>query len=457
MPATCTSAAIYWADAVCASPLRSAGTGGDSDQVLRHRDGTPFLQGASLTGALRDWLEANGYADSAAVLFGSQQRGGQMIVSDAVFEHAEQYIRPRLAMDSATGSAMQGGKFDMAHLGRGTAFSFSLTWLHTEEREREYNAIRAMLSALHGGQILLGAQKSSGFGRVTLTVRERRLYMQNDPACGNEAAYLAAREKDRDAWLAWDGSRASFPEEGSVPLTLSDVPPRGDTLFTVSGSCGGLLVKASASRYETLDAESGEQGQITVNIEEGGMPVLPGSSVKGAVRARAAAIAKFLRLPDTFIEERMFGRGGRGKEDAGIPGRVRFSDVLLSGSPEDRRKISRIRIDCFTGGVIRQGLFREEPVRAGALTLRITAPEDDKARGLLLYALRDLGLGLYTLGSGQAVGQGYIAVDSIRAEAADGRTASIEFREEEGLRRAARVIDPDELFGEWLMALEVEE
>ena len=59
------------------------------------------------------------------------------------------------------------------------------------------------------------------------------------------------------------------------------------------------------------------------------------------------------------------------------------------------------------------GLFKEEPL-CSKLTLKITAPADDSVGcGVLVYALRDLGSGMYNLGSGDAIGQGYLKGDRL--------------------------------------------
>lgn len=440
MGAVFTRAAVYWVEAVCQSPIRTGGADGDTERVLRHRDGTPFIQGTSLAGALRSWLKASALCDRVDALFGDQKKSGHLIVSDAEFEKsaeaAVQYLRPRVRIDGGCAAAADGVKFDVAHIGRGARFHFTLTWLDAggAEDQGELDAISAMLSALHSGEITLGAQKSNGFGRVSLSVQRRRLDMR-DP-------------DSRNTWLEWDGF-AALPD--SEPLILPDVPSAARTVFTVFGRCGSILVKSGVTSYEAAEDSSDEGTQYTPNISEGGRPVLPGSSIKGAVRARAAAIAGLLGLRQSFVD-RLFGRGAE-EGDNGLPGRVHFSEVLLPEPPEKRRKISRIRIDRFTGSVIRQGLFNEEPVCAGTFSIHITAPEDDAARSLLLYALRDLGLGLYSLGSGQAIGRGYVEVDRIRAVTSDQKEASLHFCERDGSRAVERLEDPEGVFVQWTDAL----
>ena len=142
-------------------------------------------------------------------------------------------------------------------------------------------------------------------------------------------------------------------------------------------------------------------------------------------------------------------RRGAGAEDNGLPGQVFFEDGVIT-QPQ-KKQISRIRINRFTGGVIRGGLFTEEPLRCD-LELRISAPDAPADCGLLLYALRDLGAGLYNLGSGGAIGRGYVQVDRLTATLSDGRRASLTFDRE----RRCTAEDPEDIFKTWLGALEEE-
>ena len=158
-------------------------------------------------------------------------------------------------------------------------------------------------------------------------------------------------------------------------------------------------------------------------------------------------IAQWKGLPDSAVDD-IFGRESV-KADNGIAGKLQFEDCRMSS--DETRKISRIRINRFTGGVIRQGLFREEPV-CSKVSLRITVPTDCTVGcGLLVYALRDLALDLVSLGSGDAVGRGRISTESIRIETPDGEAARIIFDED----RNCTVTDPSGLIAGWLRELEV--
>lgn len=427
MSATFTRAVRYRVEAVCLTPLRTGGADGAVETVLRDWTGRPFVQGTSLAGALRGWL-ADRDPDKVESLFGSQQQSGSLMVSDGLFEvAAEQQTRPRLRIDGATGTADDGGKFDVAHIAAGTKLTFTLTWLGREKTLEQTGAVEQILAALHAGEIRLGAQKTNGFGRVSLTVTKRSYRMED--------------EGDRVAWLE--------DREDGTSLTLPTLTLGGQVVFTLTGRADSILVKAGAR--EMRPGPKGKDREVIVPLRENGRAILPGSSVKGAVRARVTAIAELLGLEKAVTEE-LFGRMNRRGEnpDNGLPGKVRFEDAVLSSKGQE---ISRIRINKFTGGVIRQGLFVEEPIRS-EMELRITLPEEEtRGCGLLLYALRDLGLGLYNLGSGGAVGRGYLAVDTIRAQAPDGAEACLRFDKD----RRCTMEDPSGLFARWLDAVRRDE
>lgn len=416
MTAAFTYAAIYQVDAVCRTPLRTGGMDRDPEQVLRDRDGNALIQGSSLAGALRSWLEAGPDRALAGVLFGCQKQAGRLTVSDGTFEQGVgQQTRSRLSIDPATAVGVDGKKFDVAHIPRKTGFQFTLTWLGRAEETDELAVVERLLSAMDAGAIRLGAQKSNGFGQLSLTVKRCLFDLTN--------------KEDRRAWLAdeWEWKTLSLPQLESAQ----------GVVFTVTGRADNILVKTAR-----VVGEKG--GSYTSNLAEGGRAILPGSSIKGAVRGRAEYIAKVLGLDSRFTD-RYFGRSARAG-DNGLPSLVWFEDAELSGR---KKKVSRIRVDRFTGSVQRGALFTEEPISTG-LTLRITAPEEPALCGLLLYALRDLGLGLYSLGSGWAIGRGQVAVKGIYAAAPDGRRAALAFDGEGGITQE----DPSGLFRTWLEALE---
>lgn len=394
MRATFTRAARYQVQATCQSPIRTGGTGLTAEQLLTDAHGRPYFQGTSLAGALRAYHQTAFGEEKTRRLFGDLDGAGHIVISDGDFSGDPVWeTRPRLRIDGKTGAAAEGGKFDMVHLPIGTKQNFVITWMGSEEDEAELSQIEQMLSALHRGYIRLGGQKSNGFGRVTLEVR-KQLYRMED-------------FRDRTAWLE--------EQDHSAPIVLPPVEQPGRIVFELQGHADSILVKAGA-------AERRGTKNVTVSIQEQGVPILPGSSVKGTLRNRVAQIGALLGEPG--VEEVLFGRGSA-DGDNGAAGQVVVDDVRLSS--DRKREISRIRINRFTAGVMRQGLFTEEPV-CSPVTLKISVPQDlEFLCRYLVYALRDLGLGLYNLGSGGSIGRGYLQVESINVTMPDGRSGVLRF------------------------------
>ena len=425
-------AARYRVEARCLSPLRTEGTDGDSETVLTGLDGVCFVQGSSLAGAFRGWLEEDGERMALAEpLFGSQKGSGSLIVSDGRFDMAAQVsTRPRLRINAETGSADPGGKFDIAQVNAGADFVFELVWLGQEEAPKQLQAIEATLAAIDAGQIRLGAQKNNGFGKVGLTVTRQ--------------FYDMRRPEDRTAWL--EGI------DRGQPFALPEVVPDRRVCFILTGQIDGLLVKSSARlpKEERKDKQKADEnkkgkdkGSYTPNLTENYVRVLPGSSIKGAVRAQAERIAKSINLDGKLVSN-LFGNAP--DAETGRAGRVMVEDLRLDQA--QTRKISRIRINRFTGGVIRQGLLTEEPLSTPVRLELSVRQGSDVECALLLYALRDLGLGLYNLGSGGAIGRGYVNVSEIAVAGPQGKLAALHFDGEQ----CCQLDDPNNLVADWMQA-----
>ena len=407
MKPTFTYALRYFVTATCVSPLRTGSNDGDQQEVLRYWDCTPFLQGTSLAGAMKAWKPNE-------ALLGSESRESALIVSDLVFASSELASRPRLRVEGATGTAAQGGKFDVSALPAGTTGRFQLTWKGTQAPNEAAEAIEEYLSAIHSGQITLGAQKSNGYGRVTLQVC-KRVYDMTDSA-------------DRTAWLSGDDIL------DAAPITLSDVTD-SDTVFCVTAEVSNLLIKEAVTKQK-------DKGSYIAQMQENGRFIVPGSSIKGVLRGQIDRIAPYFSAEDVPIH--LLGRMSEEK-DNGVAGKVRFSDGLLSNA---RRTVTtRVRIDRFTGGTMHRGLFSEESVD-GTLEFEIRVPAGcDAGCGLIAFALRDLGLGLIQLGSGNSIGRGRLENMEVR----------IRSKERLAIMRCfdgrVTVEDPQNLIDTWQMRL----
>lgn len=409
-------AALYSVKACCKSPLRTGGENSDLESVLRYADGRAFVQGASLAGALRSWLTHQNAA-MADQLFGSQQQSGQLVVSDGIFEeHEQQIMRPRIKIDRKTGTAKDGGKFDVAAISAGACFTFELVWMGWQARQDALNWVEQMLAALHQQEITLGAQKTNGFGTVSLTVKKRVFHMRD--------------AVDRAAWL----ENQPAEQEISLPQAQGQEFVR----FTVTAKAEQILVMAAEQELRKNNQA------VTVNLTENGEAIIPSSSLKGAIRARVQLIARYLGCEP--LEEQMFGNSADEYGNAALAGNVIFQDGKFRRTV--RQEVKRIRINKFTGGVIQRGLLTQEPV-SGEIQFDIKIPaEQREGCGLLLFALRDLGMGLYNVGSGGSIGRGYLAVNSVDVKTPEGLTGRMEFSRE----RTCILTDPDKILESWIQA-----
>lgn len=410
-------AARYHVTATLETPLRVGPDDGNSEEILRDGANRPCVPGTSIAGALLDYLNHSSDQGYAKSLFGAKRDSGQLIISDGVFDRAVSPVtRPRLHFDASSGSAHRGGKFDSAHLCAGETFVFTLTHLAQKRDDDAYAVIERLLGAVDRGEICFGGWKTNGFGRVSLAVTRRILDLRD--------------ETDRDDWMN--------DQLTGETIALPNGHEETRVIFRVSGCFEDLLVKGNTV-HETAVS-------YAPSMTEGGRVLLPGSTVKGALRARVCTILESLNLASEILDD-LFGMQSKAGR---LPkmGRVVCEDTFLEETK--KRKVSRIRINRFTGGVMRMGSVHEPASGKGTLKIALIKG-DDRDCALLLFALRDLGLGLYGLGSDQSVGRGLLRTAEIQMHAPQG-VLTLRFDE----RHAMTIDDPEELLSRCLKALERE-
>lgn len=386
----------------CVTPLCHGGTESVEDGVLRYHDGTAFLQGTSLAGAFRRWRDD-------PTLFGERQEASQLIVSDLIFESDTVAVRPHLKLNPATGEPAAKG-FLTAAMTVGTRGSFRLVWRGTGDWKTAAQTIEAYLAALEGGLIRLGAKKNNDFGRVTIQDLRRKVYDMTDPA-------------DRRDWLADTPPVERLPVE---PLRAEGV------VFDISADFE--ILRTKAAKWQS----SGEKNYVLATpVRENGRSVIPSSSIKGAMRVQMGRIASQFGAQDRIGE--ILGT-------AGHSGRITFSDGHFNG-PEQERLHKRIRINRLTGGML-GGVVTPGKTTGGQLCWQIRVPDRGAIDcALVLFALRDLGLGLYTLGDGHALGWGRAENLQVTIRSPQGTAA---MRCGDG---SVTLEDPTGMTKDWLQAL----
>ena len=420
---------VVEADLLLQSPAHFGGGDGDplTDMPLLvdPRDGVrPLLPGSSVAGALRHYLRQRqyGYAGSRrntegpaawhVRLFGSakgaeEDDGAQspLIVEDALGEGpARTERRWGVAIAPATRTAAAQKLYDAAYWGAGTRFPlrFELALTRSEDDAALLGAFATALDGLRRGEVALGARTRRGFGRVGVAEwRVRRFDLATRAglldwiAAGGQRP-LPAPYRSQDPF----GALGAQPDEADARRTL-----RLSVICAVDGS---LLVHAGDPLQDGPD-------RVHVHSWRGARaePVLPGTSLAGAWRARARRIARTLcpaeagKRADALVAG-LFGADARpgGGHRAG---KVRVAEAVVAGGVRDLVH-TRVSIDRFTGGAREGLLFSEQPLYGGAdgglcIELRCADPSDAEV-GLLLLVLKDLWTGDLPVGGGAGVGRG---------------------------------------------------
>lgn len=404
----------YLVKAVCAQPLHIGSASGDKEEVLVHpADDRPFIQASSLSGVLRQYCEKLHGPKQAESLFGarrleeganSSDKASKVRFSDGIFsdEGLILELRPRLKINQETGTCddsmikgtdmRSGHKFNMEYIGAGAEFEFSV-YLFDESLQKE---LEETLAAVHQEGVQLGGQKSNGCGFLNLKSL-------------NRITFDLSQREDRRRWADED----ILPENEYEDI-LSHIRTPQETVMayevTVEGSTEGeLLVKSIAVQ------DYGKDAPDSMNIRNAAKQyIVPGSSLKGALRSQMEKIASY--IDNQRIIDETFGTAGN-SQNGGRAGNIVFYDTVV-GNREDNdlaRARNRIHIDKFTGGVMHGALFNEKNV-SGAVHFRIVIYDrntPDSTCGLLLMALRDMAIGMMSIGGGFHVGKGIIDVDRI--------------------------------------------
>ena len=410
----------YRVTAELTQPLHVGSADNSRQQILVHpNDGEPFVQASGIAGVFRDAYEQ--FFGDAEGLFGSivsdEKCYRKIIFTDGWFKKGSKRmeLRPSVRLDPVSGTASAsdikgtsysaGHKFEIEYMGAGAVIQFDIYIYGTAQSVNEdSDRICQIFAAISDGEIRFGGKKSSGNGGMKLTeVKFQRYDMKT--------------VQGRKAWMA---------EAVTEPADIKELkdlvhPGKHLTAYTVrvrGKTEGPLLVKSIAVN------EVGKGAPDYVNIRNAaGDYIIPGSSIKGAVRNRMQYIADYLSANrddvSDGIMEAAFGRDGS-RRDTGTAGNIYFNDAVVGSriTNDTMAPIHRIHIDKFTGGVINGALFSEKPV-AGKINIEISVSgrkgqqDADRTCGLLLLALRDLAAGRFNLGSGFSVGKGFITVQSL--------------------------------------------
>ncbi len=416
-------------------------SGAKTDMPLL-RDGfdvtRPLLTGASIAGALRNYLREyeKGYGIAefqngqlrAEQLFG-HLRGNQgdenpasveswLMVDDALGEAPDAgawrvELRDGVAIDAKSRTAEinekgKGFKYDIELLAAGTVFPLGFELWRNETNADLLESLALALKGLEEGRIGLGMRKRRGYGEVKVTGWRVWRYSLN-----TTAGLLG--------WLNHDPGQGGM--SGDDILSLLEVTPT----FKHQGTAFSVKAEFHLENSLLIRQEGGSSSADMAHLRswrgEVERPILSGTSLAGVIRGRALRIANTLNQDkgETLVNE-MFGRRIRHANDEASGSRVVVQETVIENGIEERIQ-NRVKLDRFTGGAYPQALFSQKPVwgkGSGEVTtvrvhLALRKPENglpeqrfQASVGLLLLVLKDLWLTDLPLGGESSVGRGRV-------------------------------------------------
>ena len=409
---------------VLAAPLL-IGTGGNGagqdvdDEVLKTKGGQPFIPGTSLAGALRDFMTAEN-ALGMRLLFGTEVAyerqhnvawQSSIRLDDVKLNNVEIVVRDGVSLDEITGTAIEHHKFDYEAVGSGATGKFfaeiTQRGIHERYEDAMKEAVDLLAHRLAAG-FSLGAHTAKGFGEMY--VRELKVYRYDFKNPDHVRAWLGSEEKT-EVFVEpeiYERQKGFYAKDDCVL----------EAKFALKSS---LLVRDYARATEVKTAERMDKGTSVqaLMLRENDHWLIPGASIKGALRHRAAEILRKLDI-DGALLDRMMGPSLariKAKPEEKWKSRLLISEARLEDGVVTGLQ-TRVRIDRFTGGKIDTGLFTTAPIwqrekEGAALSLRLVLHEPKEEErawqiGLLLLLLKELSTGRLALGGEKSIGRGVL-------------------------------------------------
>lgn len=395
------------------SPLHiGCGIGKYSDaDVIVDSGNMVFLPGTSISGVLRSLFQK--LPDGQKIVdewFGYSRSGknntkaSKLRFFNACSRNAKITIRDAIRINHETGLVDEKSKHDRQIVEPGCDFPLRIE-LEVVEKTPKDEEIRSLLFSivdiLNSNTLCFGAKTLSGYGRFN--AQHTELY-----------EFDFSRKEDLLNWLQHKSGRKFVLDCNSSKSFFKTHQPLSE--LTISCQIENSLL----IRSYTVDPKEPD----SVHIKSGGKPVLPGSSLKGAIRQHCGYILHSI-VDDYANKEKdikkflndMFGLWVESETDKPSRGFVSVTEVVVEDVMEKVQP--RVRIDRFTGGAVDSALFDSTPLMPEGeepnIKLQITLHEDkgnsnnavEKARvGLLLLVLKDLFTGRLAVGGEKSVGRG---------------------------------------------------
>lgn len=375
---------VYKFDIKFISPINlSSGKEGMTDNdLLVDFDGMPFIPGTSIAGAFRNYFDNNdlfGFSDDD-----DNGKMSSLFISDLTFNNLNKDIRDGVALDDNK-ITKRGAKFDFEIIGSNASgyFFIELTIRENDDEDSLKNTLNDVICGIKKHEIRLGSNKTRGYGIIDL---DKVAYKEF-----NRDNYLEyANAFDVNVYNGLKDIKDSFNSDYSKMLKIG-VPLKLD---------GGISIRKYTVKKNEPDFE-----QITDN----GYPIIPGTSMAGALRHRVKDIIRSLNNNELDIDEnslidQMFGFVNE-KNKKAHSSNVVIDEVAIRNSKP--LIITRTGVSRFESSAKDGALYMEKTYVEGDFVLNIYVKDyKNWLVGILLLAIKDLQNGYLAVGGQTAIGRG---------------------------------------------------
>jgi CRISPR/Cas system CSM-associated protein Csm3 (group 7 of RAMP superfamily) len=364
----------------------------DSD-ILLNSEGKPYIPGSSLSGAIKSQLIENG---ELSKIKGFRTFWGldgvnesQLDFSHATLKKGCSFLvetRDGIAIDAKTNQTKTGAKYDYQVIAADVQFDFQMIINKIDE---DSIVIAKSIAGILQHGFVLGGHKNKGKGLLKLT----------DP---NHRQFDFTKVADVESWINRDLEHGGKQLISDISLTKRGFGIHASFIIPKS------LIIGSSDDITGNNTEASDK----VHLKSGGKYILSGTSLKGALKARARLIANTIGIIDG--EKLIAGLFGvkRDKQDAHVK-KIREAARLKCNEPVIMEVIDkmqhRIKIDRFTGGTIDHAKFDSQPIFKGTVSnLQFSIPDhpSEAEIGLMLLVFGDLWRGDLLIGGEKNVGRG---------------------------------------------------
>lgn len=410
--------------------------------IMRLPDGRPYIPASSFTGSLRSTMKMLGLYNetdnSKWEWFWGTEKGGaekndredvyqsHLLIQDLIPDEVDINKiarRDGIRINYQTGIVDKGAKYDYEILEPGVKFPLTIEITVREKFKDKVDCKKiavALISTIKHDSFRVGAFTSQGFGRFNVHFDDDKRDLE--AFLFNFSEKNEVRKKHEDAWFEYLETGICNVDV-PLPIEQSDLPNINYPAFQVKASFrlkSALMIGASGGENTQADKTS---------IQSNGHYVIPGKSIRGAIRHRAMRILRIWENQGTQLQRAdgkdltsgLFGfvNEDGSKEGNARRGLIRIEETIIPKNNVEPMLQNRIRIDRFTGGVIDGALFNSEPVWTTdkedlQVTLTIDTFKDlnDATqkiyKKLLLMLLKDLWTGDLAIGGEKNVGRGVL-------------------------------------------------